>query len=87
MLWPDAQVKVPVSTVKVYSGEVQVIKPPEPHDDVKQWNHLIRVLKAASAGVRSATTPATKSASSFILIAGGDWPVTKWYFDHLHRQS
>jgi arabinogalactan endo-1,4-beta-galactosidase len=83
MLWPDAQVKVPVSTVKVYSGEVQVIKPPEPYDDVKQWNHLIRVLKAASAGVRSATTPADQVRIIVHIDCGGDWPVTKWYFDHL----
>src|SRR5258708_5505943 len=57
-LWPDAQVKVPLSTVKVFSGEVKVMTPPEPYDDAKQWNHLIRVLKAAGAGVRSVTTPA-----------------------------
>jgi arabinogalactan endo-1,4-beta-galactosidase len=82
-LWPDAQVQVPVSTVKVYDGDVQVIKPPEPYDDVKQWDHLIRVLKAASAGVRSATTPADKVRIIVHIDCGGDWPVTKWYFDHL----
>jgi arabinogalactan endo-1,4-beta-galactosidase len=82
-LWPDAQVKVPVSTVKVYDGDVQVIKPPEPYDDAKQWDHLIRVLKAASAGVRSATTPADHVRIIVHIDCGGDWPVTKWYFDHL----
>ncbi len=82
-LWPDAQVKVPVSTVKVYDGDVQVIKPPEPYDDVKQWDHLIRVLKAASAGVRAATTPADKVRIIVHIDCGGDWPVTQWYFDHL----
>jgi len=30
MLWPNGQVKVPVSTVKVFAGDVQVIAPPEP---------------------------------------------------------
>src|SRR5450756_277757 len=40
-LWPDAQVKVPLSTVKVFAGDVAVITPPEPYDDAKQWSHLI----------------------------------------------
>src|ERR1039457_1817046 len=84
-LWPDAQVKVPLSTVKVFSGDVVVIAPPEPYDDVKQWNHLIRVLKAASAGVRSATAPADHVRIIVHIDCGGDWPVTKWYFDHLNE--
>ena len=82
-LWPDAQVKVPLSTVKVFSGDVKVIAPPEPYDDAKQWEHLIRVLKAASAGVRAATTPADHTQIIVHIDCGGDWPVTKWYFDHL----
>jgi arabinogalactan endo-1,4-beta-galactosidase len=83
LLWPDAQVKVPLSTVKVFSGEVVVIKPPEPYDDAKQWDHLIRVIKATSRGVRSATTPADHVRIIVHIDCGGDWPVTKWYFDHL----
>jgi arabinogalactan endo-1,4-beta-galactosidase len=82
-LWPDAQVQVPLSTVKVFSGEVTVIKPPEPYDDAKQWDHLIRVLKAASRGVRSATVPSDHTRIIVHIDCGGDWPVTKWYFDHL----
>ncbi len=83
-LWPDAQVKVPLSTVKVFSGDVTVIAPPEPYDDA-QWDHLIRVLKAADQGVRSATTPADHVRIVVHIDCGGDWPVTKWYFDHLNR--
>jgi len=83
LLWPDAQVKVPMSTVKVFSGDVQVMHPPEPYDDAKQWEHLIRVLKAADKGVRSATTPADHVRIVIHIDCGGDWPVTKWYFDHL----
>jgi arabinogalactan endo-1,4-beta-galactosidase len=83
LLWPDAQVRVPLSTVKVFSGDVTVIKPPEPYDDVKQWNHLIRVLKAASAGVRSAVSPEDHVRIVVHIDCGGDWPVTRWYFDHL----
>jgi arabinogalactan endo-1,4-beta-galactosidase len=83
LLWPDAQVKVPLSTVKVFSGDVKVITPPEPYDDTKQWEHLIRVLKAATAGVRSATQRADHVRIIIHIDCGGDWPVTKWYFDHL----
>ena len=82
-LWPDAQVKVPLSTVKVFGGDVTVITPPEPYDDAKQWDHLIRVLQAASKGVRSATMPADHVRIVVHIDCGGDWPVTKWYFDHL----
>src|SRR5450432_958277 len=82
-LWPDAQVKVPPSAVKVFSDDVVVITPPEPYDDAKQWNHLIRVLNAASAGVRAETTPADHVRIVVHIDCGGDWPVTKWYFDHL----
>ena len=84
-LWPDAQVKVPASTVKVFSGDVTVIYPPEPYDDARQWNHLIRVLQAAAAGVRSATTPADHVRIIVHIDCGGDWPVTRWYFDHLEQ--
>lgn len=84
-LWPDAQVKVPPSAVKVFSGDVVVITPPEPYDDAKQWNHLIRVLKAAGAGIRSATTPADHVRIIVHIDCGGDWPVTKYYFDHLNE--
>jgi arabinogalactan endo-1,4-beta-galactosidase len=63
---------------------VTVITPPEPYDDAKQWNHLIRVLKAAGEGVRSATTPADHVRIVVHIDCGGDWPVTKWYFDHLN---
>jgi arabinogalactan endo-1,4-beta-galactosidase len=84
-LWPDAQVKVPHSTVKVFAGDVTVITPPEPYDDVKQWEHLTRVLKAAAAGVRSATTPKDHVRIIVHIDCGGDWPVTQWYFDHLNQ--
>jgi arabinogalactan endo-1,4-beta-galactosidase len=80
-LWPDAQVLVPHSDVKVMDGDVRVIKPPDPYDDAKQWDHLTRIIKAGVRGVRSVAPATTR-----IMIhidCGGDWPVTKWYFDHL----
>ena len=83
MLWPDGQVKVPVSTVKVFEGDVTVMSPPEPYDDATQWDHLIRLLKADIAGVRSVTTPEDHVRIIIHIDCGGDWPVTEWYFDHL----
>ncbi|HLX95629.1 MAG TPA: glycosyl hydrolase 53 family protein [Verrucomicrobiae bacterium] len=85
MLWPDGQVKVPLSTVKVFGGDVTVIKPPEPYNDVEQWNHLIRLIKAGVSGVRSVTTPGDHVRIIIHIDCGGDWPVTRWYFDHLAR--
>ena len=85
MLWPDGQVKVPVSTVKVFAGDVKVIAPPEPYDDDKQWDHLIRLLNADVRGVRSATVPKDHVRIVVHIDCGGDWPVTKWYFDHLAK--
>lgn len=82
-LWPDAQVKVPMSTIKVFQGDVQPIKPPEPYDDAKQWDHLTRVVKAGIRGVREATVRADHVRTIIHIDCGGDWPVTKWYFDHL----
>jgi arabinogalactan endo-1,4-beta-galactosidase len=82
-LWPDGQVKVPLSTVKVFGGEVTVIKPPEPYDDTRQWEHLIRLIKAGISGVRSVTTPQDHVRIIIHVDCGGDWPVTRWYFDHL----
>jgi arabinogalactan endo-1,4-beta-galactosidase len=83
LLWPDAQVKVPLSKVKVFSGDVTVISPTEPYDDVIQWSRLLRILKSAARGVRSATAPSDHVRIVVHIDCGGDWPVTRWYFDHL----
>jgi arabinogalactan endo-1,4-beta-galactosidase len=85
LLWPDAQVKVPRSTVKVFEGDVKVMSPPEPYDDAKQWNHLIRLLKANIEGISMASMPEDNVRIIVHLDCGGDWPVTKWYLDHLAR--
>ena len=79
MLWPFAHVKVPPSGVKLDAGRIQPL--PDPYDDAKQWEHLIRLVKA---GVRGVRTGADGPVQIVIHIdCGGDWPVTKWYFDHL----
>ena len=51
-LGPFAHVKVPPSTVKLDGCMIQAL--PDPYDDNKQWDHLIRVIKAGIRGVRSA---------------------------------
>ena len=83
MLWPDGQVKVPPSKVKVFEGDVKAMSPPEPYDDAKQWNHLIRLLKANIEGISSASMPEDNVRIIIHLDCGGDWPVTRWYLDHL----
>jgi arabinogalactan endo-1,4-beta-galactosidase len=86
-LWPDAQVAVPESNVKVYDGDVKKIVPPQPYDDAKQWARLVGVLKAGARGVRSATTPADRVRIMIHIDCGGDWPVTQWFFDHLEQSQ
>lgn len=72
-LWPVAQVKVPGSTE---------YNPPEPYDDARQWEHLTRILKAGIRGVKSAAGD-TPPGIAIHLDKGGDWKVTRWFFDHL----
>jgi arabinogalactan endo-1,4-beta-galactosidase len=82
-LWPDAQVQVPLSTVKVFDATVKPIQPPQPYDDARQWDRLTRILKAGIRGVRDATNPADAVRIMIHIDCGGDWPVTQWYFDRL----
>jgi arabinogalactan endo-1,4-beta-galactosidase len=84
-LWPDAQVAVPDSKIKVLDQTVTKITPPQPYDDVKQWDHLSKILKAGITGVRSATVPSDHVRIMIHIDCGGDWPVTQWYFDHLQE--
>jgi arabinogalactan endo-1,4-beta-galactosidase len=83
-LWPDAQVAVPLSTVKVFDATVKPIKPPEPYDDARQWDRLCGILAAGARGVREASTPADGVRIMIHIDCGGDWPVMKWFFDHLN---
>lgn len=82
-LWPDGQVEVPHSTVKVYDATVRPIPVPQPYDDDRQWDHLTRIIKAGVEGVRDATVPSDDVRIMIHIDCGGDWPITKWYFDHL----
>jgi arabinogalactan endo-1,4-beta-galactosidase len=82
MLWPLGHVRVPPSTVKLDAGAIQAL--PEPYDDTVQWDNFTRFLKAGIRGVRAGSG----SSVPRIVIhidCGGDWPVTRWFFDHLMK--
>ena len=79
MLWPFAHVKVPPSTVKLDAGKIQAL--PEPYDDAMQWDHLLSLIKAGIRGVRSGAGGPVPIVIH--IDCGGDWPITKWYLDHL----
>jgi arabinogalactan endo-1,4-beta-galactosidase len=82
-LWPDAQVQVPLSTVKVFDATVKPIQPPQPYDDQRQWDRLARIVKAGVGGIRDATTPADHVRIMLHIDCGGDWAITQWFFDHM----
>ncbi len=72
-LWPMAQVQIPGSNR---------YNPPEPYDEARQWDHLTRIIKAATRGVKDAAGD-TPPRIVIHIDQGGNWPVTKWFFDHL----
>jgi len=81
MLWPSGYLKVPPSTVKLDAGQIRGTIP-DPYVDAQQWANLTRFIKAGVKGVRAG------AGSSPVKIVmhidcGGDWGVTKWWFDHL----
>jgi arabinogalactan endo-1,4-beta-galactosidase len=83
MLWPDARVQVPLSTVKVYDSTVKPIKVPQPYDDARQWDRFTKILAAEIRGVRQSTTAADGVRVMIHIDCAGDWPTTEWFFDHL----
>jgi arabinogalactan endo-1,4-beta-galactosidase len=81
MLWPLGYVNVPPSQVKLDAGQIRGPFP-DPYDDAKQWDNLIRLIKAGVRGVRAGA--AERGVRIIMHIdCGGDWPVTQWWFDHL----
>jgi arabinogalactan endo-1,4-beta-galactosidase len=73
-LWPLAQLKVP--------GSAQY-NPPEPYNEVTQWERLTRILKAGIRGVNRAAGD-TPPRIAIHIDKGANWGVTKWFFDHLN---
>jgi arabinogalactan endo-1,4-beta-galactosidase len=80
MLWPLGHVKVPPSSVKLDAGPIQAL--PEPYDDATQWDNFTRLLRAGIRGVHAGSGGAVPKIVIHI-DCGGDWPVTRWFFDHL----
>ena len=78
-LWPLGHVMVPPSDVKTDAGRIQPL--PDPYDDAKQWSNFTRFIKAGVRGVRAASVDHPVKIVIHI-DCGGDWPVTKWFFDH-----
>jgi arabinogalactan endo-1,4-beta-galactosidase len=84
MLWPLGHVRVPPSSVKLDAGSIQAL--PEPYDDAARWRTFIRFLKAGIQGVHAASGGHPPQIVIHI-DCGGDWPVTKWFFDHLAQAN
>jgi arabinogalactan endo-1,4-beta-galactosidase len=78
-LWPLGHVKVPHSDVKNDAGRIQPL--PDPYDDAKQWDNFTRFIKAGVKGVHEG---AGNSPTKIVIHidCGGDWPITRWFFDH-----
>ncbi|HTT67871.1 MAG TPA: glycosyl hydrolase 53 family protein [Gemmatimonadales bacterium] len=72
-LWPLGQVEEPGDTAYL---------PPPPYDSTLQWDHLTRILKAGIRGVQEGAGD-TPPRIAIHIDRGGDWPKTKWFFDHL----
>jgi len=72
-LWPVGQVEEPGDTAYL---------PPQPYDSLAQWAHLTGLLKAGIRGVMAAAGN-TPPKIVIHIDRGGDWPKTKWFFDHL----
>ena len=72
-LWPVAQLQFPGS---------HRYNPPEPYNESMQWDHLTRILKAGIRGVNSASG-ASRPLILIHIDQGANWPVTRWFFDHL----
>ncbi len=72
-LWPVGQVEEPGDTAYL---------PPQPYDSTLQWSHLTDLLKAGVRGVLEGAGN-TPPRIAIHIDRGGDWPKTKWFFDHL----
>ncbi len=72
-LWPLAQLAVPGSTQYL---------PPQSSDSATQWDHLTRILKAGIRGVMAGAGD-TPPKIAIHIDKGGNWAITRWFFDHL----
>jgi len=71
--WPLAQLQVPGSNQ---------YNPPQPYDEVAQWNNLTLLLNAGIKGVKDGAGR-TPPRIAIHIDQGGNWDTTQWFFDHL----
>jgi arabinogalactan endo-1,4-beta-galactosidase len=81
-LWPVGHLHVPSSEVRG-GGEDQTRGGfIEPYDEAEAWERVTRFLKAGIRGVKAASGD-TQPKIILHTDTGGDWEVTKWWFDHV----
>jgi arabinogalactan endo-1,4-beta-galactosidase len=82
-LWPLGHLHVPNSEVRQEGNEPMrgggFI---EPYDEARVWGNVTRFLKAGIRGEKAASG-STQPKIILHTDTGGDWAVTKWWFDHI----
>jgi arabinogalactan endo-1,4-beta-galactosidase len=81
-LWPLGHLRVPSSDVKQAGSEPMRGGFIEPYDEAAVWGNVTRFLKAGIRGVKAASGT-TQPKIILHTDTGGDWQVTKWWFDHV----
>ena len=81
-LWPLGHLHVPDSDVKQEANEQIRGGYLEPYDQAKVWDNVTRFLKAGIRGVKAGAGD-TPPKIIMHIDCGGDWQVTKWWFDHI----
>ena len=82
MLWPQGRVYHEPHGQDIQSGGPPPAGIPADYDSVTQWDHLTRLIKAGIKGVNEGAGD-TPPRIVIHIDRGGDWTVTKWFFDHL----
>ncbi len=82
LLWPLGHLHVPNSEVKqegngqIRGGYIA------PYDEAVVWDNVTRFLRAGIRGVKAASGN-TQPKIIMHIDTGGDWQVTRWWFDHI----
>jgi arabinogalactan endo-1,4-beta-galactosidase len=82
LLWPLGHLRVPNSELRQSDVESTRGEFIEPYDEAKVWANVTRFLKAGIRGVKAASG-STPPKIILHTDTGADWPVTKWWFDHI----
>jgi arabinogalactan endo-1,4-beta-galactosidase len=82
LLWPLGHLHVPDSPVKQEANEKIQNVYLQPYDETQVWSNVTRFLKAGVRGVKAGAGD-TPPKIVLHIDCGGDWQVTKWWFDHV----